>query len=149
MTASEYFALAVFATMLCAWWSGDHVRQKLALLLMLDWAATNLAVNYLGFERAPLVMPSLDAFVAILVVLVGYAHKSRVSLVVFGIYGLVGLAHVAAFIFRTQGTYNYYATLNAEFASQLIVVGGSGAWMAFHRWTDWSRERLHPYSARR
>ena len=62
MDASEAFGLAVMTMLACAWLSGDHVRQKLALLLLLAWASTNLAVNYLGFARAPLITPTRRPF---------------------------------------------------------------------------------------
>lgn len=148
MEVPALFGIAVCVMLLIVWVSCDHVRQKLGLLLLFAWASTNLAVNTLGFERAPLLVPSMDAAIAIFVAMLGYTNRSRVAAVIFGIYVVVGATHVAAFVFHAQGTYNYYATLNVAFASQLIILGASSARLAFHRWTVRSRERLRPHIAR-
>lgn len=149
MDAPSIFGLAVCATLLLSWASDNHVSQKLGLLLLFAWAGSNLAVNMMGFNRAPLVIPSLDALVAILVAVVGYAHKSKLALAIFVIYALVGAVHVTALIMRAEMTYNYYAILNGAFALQLSILGASGAWHSLSRWTAWGGERLRPYPARR
>ncbi len=149
MDIATMFGVAIVAVTLFAWSSDDHVRQKLALLLLFAWASTNIAVDFLGFGHAPLVIPSLDAVAAILVALVGYVNRSALAAIIFAIYAMVGLTHITAFVFHAQGTYNYYASLNTLFACQLIILGASSAWMVFHRWTDWGRERSRPHPARR
>jgi hypothetical protein len=149
MDTSSMFGLAVIAVLLLAWSSDDHVRQKLALLLLFAWASTNIAVDFMGFGHAPLVIPSLDAVAAILVALVGYTNRSALAAIIFILYAMVGLTHITAFVFHAQGTYNYYASLNVLFACQLIILGASSAWMGFHRWAVRGRERPRPHLARR
>ncbi len=125
MTVSLYFAYATGVMLLLAWLSDNHVYQKLGLLLLFDWASTNLAVNFMGFERAPLAVPTLDAISAILVAMVGVRNNSQTALAVFCLYAGVGITHVVGFASHNQGTYIYYAALNTLFLLQLIAVGGS------------------------
>ena len=149
MDIATLFGMAVCLMLLLTWASDDHVRQKLGLLLLGAWAASNLAVNYMGVGNAPLVIPSLDALVAIVVAVVGYSARSRIALIIFAIYAFVGAVHVVALVMRAEMTYNYYAALNVLFACQLITLGASSAWVAFHRWAGWSGKRLRPHLARR
>lgn len=145
---SSLFGLAVCAMLLLVWVSDDHVRQKLGLLLLFAWTGSNLTVNMMGFTHAPLVIPSLDAMVAVLVALIGYAHKSKLALAIFVIYAFVGTVHITALIMRAEMTYNYYAILNGAFALQLSILGASSAWHSLSRWTAWGGERLRPHPAR-
>ncbi len=148
MDISTMFGLAVATTLLLAWLLGDHVQQKLAILLLFAWASTNLAVNYLGFGRAPLVVPSLDALVAILVALVGYRNRSIVALVVFAGYAIVGVVHVVAFAAHETATYDYYETLNILFALQLMTVGASSAWTSLRTRFPRGHQRSRSHSPR-
>ena len=143
------YGLVVGLVMLLALGSHEHVRQKLAILFLVDWISTNLAVDLMGFSRAPLLIPSLDAVVAILVATIGYKNRSTIALVVFLLYVIVGGVHVGAFILHAQETYAYYATLNMVFLAQLLAVGGSSAWLAIRRRPDRRRQRVRPYPARR
>ena len=144
------YGLLVAATLLAAWASDSHVCQKLGLLLLFDWAATNLAVNYMGFEQAPLLVPTLDGIAAILVAMVGLRNGSRAALAVFCLYGLVGLVHVVGFASHNQGTYTYYAALNVLFLLQLITVGGtSAARITIRARVPGRDKRLRPDPARR
>lgn len=149
MDLASLFGIAVLVMLLLVWASGDHVRQKLGILLLFAWAGSNLAVGFWGFTHAPLVIPSLDAAVAIAMAIVGYTNKSRIALILFAIYVFVGAVHVGAFALRAEMTYNYYATLNAAFALQLIALGVSAARLVVYRWAVWGGERLRPYPARR
>jgi len=150
MPVSFYYAMAVALTLVLAWAADNHVYQKLAMLLLFDWASTNVAVNYMGFERAPMVIPSLDAVTAILVAMVGFASGSQTALVVFCLYGAVGLAHVVGFASYNQGTYTYYAILNVLFLLQLVTVGGpSASRIVLRAWFPRRRQRVRPYPARR
>lgn len=124
------FGAGVGLTLLLSWWSRSHVMQKLALLLLAAWATSNVAVNLMGFDQAPMLIPSIDCAVALLVALVGFRNRSVIALAVFCLYVAVGLVHVVGFASYNQGTYTYYAILNVLFLLQLIIVGGSSARMA-------------------
>lgn len=128
--------------------TSDHVQQKLGFMLMAAWAASNLAVNYMGFEGASLIIPSLDGAMAILVALVGYKNRSMVALVVFCIYAIVGVVHIVAFAAGEQAAYDYYASLNILFAAQLLMVGTASAWMALRARLPRRRKRFRPYRSR-
>lgn len=143
-----FYGLAVAAILGLSWASKSHVYQKLALQLMAAWALSNVLVGALGFSRAPLVIPTLDAVIAILVATVGYTNRSRVALVVFLLYAVVGIVHVVGFVTHRQATYTYYAVLNVLFLAQLMAVGGASAWMAVRVWSDRSRQRARAYRPR-
>lgn len=150
MSATEFntviipsvFAALVALMLLCVWLSKDHVHQKLGLLLLAAWAVSNVTVEYSGFEHAALVIPTLDAAIAILVAVLGYTHRSRTALIVFLLYVIVGAVHLGAFILRAQVTNLYYTVTGTLFLAQLAAVGASGAWLAVRAWFSAGRERL-------
>lgn len=148
MEVSHVFGIAVTAMLILVLVSDDHALQKVGLLLMTAWAVSNFVVNYMGFPRAPLFVPSLDAAITILIAMIGYRARSNVSLAVVCIYAIVGMVHVLALILRMQETYTYYAVLNVLFATQLLIVGGSGAWLAIRSCIPASGERARPHPSR-
>lgn len=148
MDISTLFGLVCVITLLIAWASPSQVCQKLGLVLLAAWASSNVAVEVLGFLKAPVIIPSLDAAFAVVIATIGYLNRSRIALVVLLIYLLVGAVHVMAFILRTQSTYSYYATLNILFLAQLLTVGIAGARMAVSHRSDWRGQRLRHHPAR-
>ena len=148
MDAATIFGALVILTVGSAWLSGNQVLQKLSLVLLAAWASTNLAVEALGFVRAPLIVPSMDAVFAIIVATIGYMNRSHIALVVFLLYAAVGSVHVGAFILHSQSTYSYYATLNILFLAQLLTVGATGAWVGIRHWTDRSHQRFRSHPSR-
>lgn len=148
MPPAALYGLAVVATAALAWASGNHVVQKLALILLAAWATTNVAVAAFGFKGVPLCVPTLEALCAAVIAVVGYANRSRLALVVFGLYGAMLATHLVAYVTRTTGQYDYFAAINFLFILQLVSVGGCGAWLAIRLWVPALRERgrgLHPH----
>jgi len=145
MDLAHKFGVGVGLVMLLAWLSPSQVLQKLSMQLLVAWAASNVLVHYLGFVDAPILIPSLDALIAVLVATTGYHNRSNVALTIFLLYALVAGIHLGAFIFHLQGGYVYYAILNVIFALQLLVVGVSSAWMAVRYWTAGGTELFHPH----
>lgn len=143
------FGLLVVAVLICVRLSRDHVHQKLGLLLLLAWAASNVAVNLGGFERAWLIIPTLDGAIALLTAWLGYANRSRIALVVFALYFAVSLVHVGAIILDAQVTFTYYTVAGVLFLAQLLAVGVSGARLALRARLDPRRQRFRPHLARR
>lgn len=143
-----FYGVISLAVVGIAWLSDDHAIQKIGMLLLFAWATTNVAVEFLGFQEAPILIPSIDAMVAILTAIIGYRTKSRVALVVFLLYVSVALIHVGAYMLRKEGVYTYYAILNLFFLAQLITVGGAGAWMALSRRSFVRGERARAGAAR-
>lgn len=142
MDISTLFGIAVAATLLLTWASGFHIFQKVGLLLMLAWAVSNVAVDYMGFPRAPLLIPSLDGLVGILIAMVGFQAKSKTALAIVVLYAIVSVVHVIALVLRMQETYTYYAALNILFLAQLLVLGGSSGRLAVRNWSA-SRDQRH------
>lgn len=139
------YGLLVALVVGLAWLSHDHVIQKIALLLLLAWASTNVVVNFLGFSEAPLVNPSIDAVIAICVASVGYNTRSRLALVVFLLYVVVGAAWAVAWIGHEQDSRLLYDVLGVLFLSQLFAVGGVGGRLALRHWFASRRPRFRPY----
>ncbi len=128
-----------------SWLGREHVGQKLALLLLIAWASTNLVVNYFGFAQAALINPSIDAIVAIFVASVGYTTRSRLALVVFLLYVVVGAAWVIAWLLHMQVSRPLYDVLGVLFLGQLFAVGGVGGRLALRHWLASRRPRFRPY----
>lgn len=143
------YGLLTGGVLLLTWASRSVVLQKLGLLMLLSWAACNLAVETLGFGRAAIAIPSLDAAVALLVAWTGFTYRSRAALVVFAVFLLVGAVHVSAFVLRQEATHAYYLTLNLLSLAQLFAIGGPSAWLAVRRWAVPRGQRLRPDLARR
>lgn len=123
---SNFYGIVTLLVCLLAWAGGDHVHQKLSMLLLAAWSAGNIAVQWQGFERAPLLIPSLDAAVAIMVAVVGQRNRSEVGLAVFVLFLLTGLAWVVFFSNHTQSTYTCFATMNLLHLTRAAVIGGAG-----------------------
>lgn len=128
-----------------AWLSREHVIQKLALALLSAWALTNFVVNYFGFDQAAMVNPSIDAVIAVIVASVGYTTRSRLALVVFLLYVVVGAAWVVAWLLHQQVSRTLYDVLGILFGAQLFAVGGMGGRLALRHWLDSRRPRFRPY----
>lgn len=148
MNWASIFGVIVAGTLLMSWASRDHVLQKVSLLLMCAWAASNFVVQYFGFQSAPLIVPSIDAVIAVLIAATGYRSRSSTALAVFLLYAVVGVVHVGAFILRMQATYTYYTVLGVLFLAQLLTVDGAGAWLVFRAWSTGRGERLGADPAR-
>lgn len=154
MMIGELFGALVILAGAVVWLSREPVLQKLWLVLLIEWASTNLAVDYMGFENAMLVIPSINGLLAICVAILGLSNWQRragvvAAVLVFALYAAVGVTHLAAFVTRTDGSNLHYATLNGLFSLQLLTLGGVGGWLAVRLWTSWRRQRLgadHPRS---
>jgi hypothetical protein len=148
MDWAQIYFLGVAAMLLAVHFSGSPTVQKLGLVLLAAYVGSNIAVGLFGFARAPLVLPSLHAVLALVVAVVGIRARSRIAANVFALYALMVGAEVGLFTIRAQGGYRYFATLNGIFAVQLLLVGGSGAWLAVRRWAASGGERPRPHPAR-
>lgn len=142
-----YGAVTIIAIIL-AWKSEQHVVIKLGLLLFLAWVACNVAVKVQGFSHAPLLIPSIDAVIAVCVAGLALANRDLVAAAVFALYLVVGVIHVYAFSTHAQGTYPYYLALNLAYLGQVVVVGGAGgrAYLANRTPSRHSGAHAHPLS---
>ncbi len=148
MDLSTAFGLLCAVVVLLALASDWHVYQKLAMVLMVAWASTNIAVELMGFDKAPVIIPSMDAVFALVVATIGYMNRSRIALVVFSWYGVVGSVWVGAYLMHAQSGWWCYATLDVLFLAQLLTVGAASAWMALRHWTAGRHKRARAYRPR-
>lgn len=137
MTLSDLFLLATLSAGGMAMIAGAPGPLKCALLLLANWGVSNLAVDILGFQRAPLVIAPADAVTAILIAGVAIRHHCRVGEVIFCLFVAGGIVHVAGFMTDTAGTWLSYAALNIIYLLSVLTVGGFSARPGLRRWTAW------------
>lgn len=146
MDIGAMYGVIVVVVVALAWLGHDHVSQKLAILLLVAWASTNLVVNYFGFHGAAMINPSIDAVIALLVASLGFRNKSPLALGVFLLYGAVGATWVGAWLLHQQESRPLYDVLGALFLAQLSAVGGTSGGLALRHWlaSRHPRFRAHP-----
>ena len=120
-----YGALTIFALTLAVVSRRADLIETGAVLL-LAWLLCNAVVILNGHAKAALLIPTIDAILGLFVAGIAAHNQSRIAAVVFAIFLIVQMVHVAAFRLHTQGTPPYFLTLNLLFLSQLMVVGGAG-----------------------
>jgi len=109
-----------------AWLSHKPTLVKTGMLMLLAWVCCNVAVEFRGASHAPLIIPSIDAFIAICIGGLALANRDLAAGWVFALFVAIGAIHVLAFSTHTQGTYLYYLALNLVYLAQIAVVGGAG-----------------------
>jgi hypothetical protein len=141
MSASIIFGLAVSLVFTLAALSRNGALQKLALVLVLSWSASNFVVKALGFGHASLILPSMDAVLCILTAALYVQTRNKTALAVMALFVIAGGAHVWAFASSATSGRNYFALMNAIFAAQLLAAGGSSAEVIRRAWIDRRLER--------
>lgn len=127
MILTTLYGLLAFAAGCFAWGSRQPTLQKLALILIATWAASNVAVTTFGFARAMYIQPQIDALAAVAVAGIGATSRSRAALAVVLLFVADELVHGFAAFTTFWGGHFHYATLNVIFALQTMIVGGVGA----------------------
>lgn len=127
------YGFATLLVLLAVWASGQHVLQKLGLILLVSWASSNVAQAVLGFEGAPYVTPAIDAILAIIVAALGIKNHSYAAFGVVAIFFLQAGVHIVGFATNGNTSFTYYLALNLLFLGQLAVVGGAGVARAMGR----------------
>ena len=142
------YGFLILVALLLVWGSRQHHLQKLGLVLLATWAASNVAVTTYGLGRSMYVQPGIDALAAIVAAAVGVKARSPTALVVVLLFVAGEVVHAGASLTTFWGGYFHYATLNVIFALQVLVVGGAGGlgfqWDGLarsHSWTGLSRSR--------
>jgi hypothetical protein len=124
-----FYGACVIAALVLAVISRRVPLIKLGLILLAAWGACNVVVITHGHASAPLLIPTIDAILALLTAGVAAIDHDKTAGAVFAIFVGVQIVHVAAFETHTQGTYSYFLTLNLLFLAQVLVVGGWSAWV--------------------
>ena len=133
--------------LLLAWASGQHVPQKLALLMLASWSTSNLAVSLLGFDGASYVTPAIDAALAVPTAALALNNRSWGAFWTLIMFLLQIAAHGVAFMANGQASYLLYLSLNLLFLAQVVMIGGISATLAVRRFAPVPRQRSH-YMAR-
>lgn len=149
MHVAGYYGAAVVVMLLIVWASQNQVLQKLGLCLLGSWVATQTANALFGLDGTPLLLPSVQGVLCVVVAGLGLRHRSFVALVIFMLYGALIAVHLAAYVAQRTGEYAYFATINLLFLAQLVVVGGAGATGLVSAWLSRRGERAGPVHPRR
>lgn len=120
----------LYGAMLCAgfllaWLSDNRTLILLGLVGVGHWMIYNAVLAKMGYDVVPMLV-GLSCIAATLSAWVGYRTKSRVALVVVGLWISAGLVSTAFYYFRMQVTWLHYLCLNITFASRWFVIGGAG-----------------------
>lgn len=118
-----FYGLCALASLGLSLASGRVLLIRLAWLLLGAWGTCNVVTMVYGFARAPLLIPIIDAILALCVPLI--AARSKTASVVFGLFVAIGIVHVDAFLTHTQGSTPYFVTLNLLYLAQVVTVGGA------------------------
>lgn len=140
---SMFYGALTLCTLLIAWASGEHVPQKLGLLMLASWASSNVAAAAFGYDGANYVTPALDAIMGVVVATMGIKNRSYAALLVLIILFLQVGVHIVGFLTRDHGTYTLYLVLNLLFLAQLATVGGVSAPFAIRGLDLGHRRFLH------
>lgn len=143
------YGAGVAAVLLFAAASRIIVFQKLALILLAAWMLTNVAFEIVGPTAYPLIYPTIEAGLGVVVAAIGIANRSRIALGVFLLYGLMIVTHIVAIAGGFTASYTYKAMINVDFIGQLLVVGGPSASMALDRLLSFGPELARDIRARR
>lgn len=134
-----YGTITVVAILLAL--HGRHAPLQCGLLLLTDWFGTVLAETFMGFDRAPIVIAALDASIAVCVLWVAVRNRCEVGAMIFAIFLVGGLYHVASFVSGNVSSATYYAFLNVLYLLSVLIVGKAGVEERLDSWLS-RRHRL-------
>ena len=125
MPWSVLYGMLLAVVLMLTWGSRNHVIQKLGFLMAVSWALSNLCVVWLGFATAPVLVPSINAAVAVVIGALGFRNRNYTCLAIFFLFALELAITALAFAERYNGQFIHYAALNVVFVLRMFVVGGS------------------------
>lgn len=127
------YGISVLIVLALAWASGEHVKQKLGLVLLMTWTISNCAVFALGFHDAPGPISVANGLLAFITMLLGYKNRSVSALLVVALYVIGEGLSFSAIARNLTDTYTFWLLRNLIFTAQMIVVGGSSGVAALAR----------------
>jgi hypothetical protein len=142
------YGFATIAALALTLLSGRQVLIKLGLVLLLDWALYNVIVDWTGFERAPLLIPTFDTAIGIWVGIIAWTNRNLIGASVFGLFVVVSGWWAAELWAHNQATYLCFLIANVIFLAQVAMVGGAGGWSYLADRRARSYARLHPHPSR-
>ena len=148
MDLATIYGLAALSTFLLAMASHHAPTIKFGMLMLLSWAASNLCVAHLGYERAPILLAPIDGVIALILAGVAYRAGSVVGLTILVLFAEEMLVHCVGFITDTTGTWGYWAALNVIFITQIAVNGGAGVSYGLAFWSRRERNLSRPIVSR-
>lgn len=128
-----YGALVGAVTFL-AWLTRDTVLHRVSLLSLGGWVTANLCVVFLGFSGEPMVMPVVDAAIAVVIGMIGRKNRSVLCFILVLFYLMQETVALVAFLTHNQGARWYYSLQNSVFILRMLALGGwSIGWLLASR----------------
>lgn len=118
------YAILVGSASLLGWLTRDMTIKKVSWLMLGGWAVANIAVQWLGYNEAPLIIPLVNAVVVVMIGAVGYRHSSALCYVLVLLYLFQESLAVAAFWTDNWKTRGYYGLQNGVFVLRMLALGG-------------------------
>jgi hypothetical protein len=141
----EIYGLILAGVLCLCWISDETTTQRLGLWMLASWAASNAAIEWMGFDNAPLLVPLINGFIAVMVAMLGYRKRNFAVLMVFLLFLTEGTVNWLAYADHMQGSYAYYAILNCIFLLRMGVVGGSACVHLAGRISSGDRHSYHSH----
>jgi hypothetical protein len=126
MQWATFYGILTLGSILCALWGGSVAPLKCGMILMVDWLVSNLAVGFLGFDRAPLIVPCIDAVAALCILSIAARAGCRTGYQIFALYVAGAVVHVTFYLIHAEGNRSYYEILNVLYALSVLLVGEAG-----------------------
>ena len=127
--ARVFYGSVIALVGLACWLSGDTTLRKLALISLVLWAAYNVTLAEVGFDREPIVTATITAVATVWMATVGYEARSYTALWIVRVMVLQLLVGFYAASIGQAGSLASYLALNALFLVRMAILGGSAARM--------------------
>lgn len=128
LAATGLYILMTLAMLTLVWRSRSHALLETGAWVTAAFALDTAAFYALGPSLEPLVGPSIDALVIVMLGSVALRHHSWVTWSVIVILTVSIIVAISGIINQTQGSQLYYSALNVLFVARLVLLGG----MAVH-----------------
>lgn len=109
-----------------AWASDNQTYLKLGLIAVGHWAAYNIAIAIMGYDRSGVILVTLSSMAAIMTAFVGRVARSYVALIMTWLWIAAATISTAFFYFRAQFASVHYVALNLTFLARMLLLGGMG-----------------------
>ena len=126
--APALYGAAALVAIALAFASDRHVWVKVSLFLLLDWIGCNVIEQLNGYDRAPLLLPMMEAILGTAVGMLALANRSILATLVFGLFVSSCIIWDTAFWAHAQSSFACYLTLNMVYLLGVLVVGCAGGW---------------------
>lgn len=107
--------------------------DRLTLLMVASWVGSVACTLVFGYARAPILIPTLNAVVAIFIAGVGIRYASKTCWAVVALFLVEEVINLVAFAYHFNGHRLQFTLLNGAFLARMAIVGGVALVRLAHR----------------